>query len=175
MNKQREGIKPQDVLVLSKIIAIQNEVFKQLDLALELGISQAEIAHSLNRLKRAGLLNENKKKLNKLAVIEFFKHVLKFLFPVELEGSARGISIGPSADFIKRKVRNDDFGIVVEDIDGKDKGVAVVPIYKTVAKAIKNDEKLYKIICLVDIFRGLGSVRHRQVAEAEFNKIILGK
>lgn len=175
MKRENKGIKSQDVLVLSKLISNKDKVVKQMDLARDLNLSQAEIANSLERLKKASLIDESKKKVNKLTAIEFYKYVLKFLFPIEYDGPGRGVAAGPSADFVKEEVLNDELGHVWLDGKGETRGMLVRPIYPTVVESVKSDSVLYKLMCLVDILRGLGGKRHKIFAETELSKIILGK
>ena len=62
---------------------------------------------------------------------------------------------------------------MVEDVNGKDMGLAIKPIYHSVAKVIRENDLMYRLLCSIDILRGLGGVRHKQVAESELTKIIL--
>ena len=174
MKRENKGVKPQDILLLSKLITLGEEQMRQIDLAIELDISQAEVANSLERLKRAGLIDDTKKRVNRLAAIEFFKHAIKFLFPIEYEAPSRGILIGPSAEFVKKAAKGkSDMIYIVEDVNGKDMGLAIKPIYHSVAKVIRENDLMYRLLCSIDILRGLGGVRHKQVAESELTKIIL--
>jgi hypothetical protein len=176
MKRENKGIKPQDILLLSKLISLNGMHERQIDLATDLDLSQAEVANSLERLKRASLIDETKKNVNRLAAIEFFKHAIKFLFPIEYDAPSRGVLIGPSAEFIRKEVRSrDDMSYILEDLNGESSGVSIRPIYPSVLKAIKGNEMMYQLLCLVDVLRGLGGVRHRQFAETEISKIILRK
>ncbi len=57
----QSGLKPQDILLLLKLIANNRVNLRQLDFAMALGLSQAEVAYSLDRLKKSGLIDESKK------------------------------------------------------------------------------------------------------------------
>ena len=170
-------IKPQDVLVLAKLIILQNqEKSPQKELAKSLGLSQAEVSNALTRLKMAGLLSDSKTHIKKLAAIEFIKHALKFMFPIRYSGMDRGILAGPSTAFVKEKViTSDGPDIIWQDSSGKNRGLCVGPIYPTVTFAVKKDPELYRLLTIIELFRGLGSTRHLHVASIWLDEMVKGK
>jgi len=170
-------LKSQDILVLAKLITLQNqEQYSQKDLALSLGLSQPEVSNALNSLRTAGLLSDSKAHLKKLAAIEFIKHALKFMFPIRYSGMDRGILAGPSTDFVKEKVISGDGpDIIWPDPSGKNRGLCVSPIYPTVTFAVKKDPELYRLLTIMELFRGLGSTRHLQVASIWLDEMVKGK
>jgi translation elongation factor EF-1beta/biotin operon repressor len=175
MKRESKGIKSQDILILMKLITLKGSPFRQVDLSSSLGISQAEIAYSLDRLKFSGLINEDKKKVNKLNSIEFLLHAVKFMFPMEYDAPARGIKVGPSSDMIRKEVKEKlDMDFVIPTLDGENVGFGIKPIYATTGKVVQSDEKVYELVNLVDILRGLGGVRHKKFAETKLRQIILG-
>jgi hypothetical protein len=171
---ERRQLRPQDILVLSKLVGLKGELRKQIDLANQLGISQSEIVHSLKRLNSAGLYNKDLKSVNRLSVIEFIEHAIKFIFPIEHGGYSRGIRTGESSEFLDGKIMGNEFKFVWPNEDGEHKGISINPIYSTVAFAVKSDELLKKILNIVDVFRGSGSVRLKKIASTELRKVVLG-
>ena len=84
-------LKPQDVAILIKILARDpKNDWRQLDLAVELSLSQGEIAKALSRLNKAGLIND--KRVHRSAALEFIIHALKYVFPAEVGSLAVGTS-----------------------------------------------------------------------------------
>jgi hypothetical protein len=167
------GIRPQDILLLLKLIASEGRKLRQLDLAMELGLSQAEIAYALGRLKNAGLVDESKKRVQKLAVIELVSHALKYFYPAEFGSFARGVPTGHSArPMVGKLMVEENLDWVWPSPEGERRGIALVPIYETVPSAAKNDPELYELLALVDSIRA-GSVRERKIAEEEFRKRVL--
>lgn len=173
---ERKLIRPQDVLVLSKLIEMKNSDFKQLELALELGISQAEIVHSLKRLELVGLYNKKNKSINKLSIIEFIEHAIKFIFPIEMKAYSRGIGTNESSEFLKGKIsRPEGVDYVWPSEKGKQRGIVVTPLYHSVPSVVENNKILKKILNIIDIFRGSTSVRVKKIASTELRKLVLGK
>ncbi|HND12218.1 MAG TPA: hypothetical protein PLY80_17380, partial [Pseudomonadota bacterium] len=85
--RSQAGMKPQDVLVLLKLVVWKEKFvrlpsgwqgyrrrsgsWRQLDLASELGLSQAEVTHSLNRSRVARLIDADKREPMRLALCDF--------------------------------------------------------------------------------------------------------
>jgi DNA-binding Lrp family transcriptional regulator len=164
-------LKPQDIVVLAKLVT--DEVWPtQKDIANALELSQSEISHSLKTLELVGLINIFQKRINKLAVQEFIVHAVKFFYPPEKHGIGRGIKVGPSYSYFSKKVHSDEFDYVWPDPDGESKGVIVSPLISRLSKTIKANEKLFLLLNIIEVFRGLGGVRHQQVAQKALKEIL---
>jgi len=176
MSKSIPTLKSQDILILAKIIVLEDtENSMQKELAETLSISRPEVSNALKRLRNVGLLSDSRNHVKKLAAIEFIKHAIKFMFPIKYSGMDRGILAGPSADFVKESVLyNDEVNLIWPDPLGKHRGLSVPPIYPTAVQAVKKDKKLYRLLTLIDLFRGLGSTRHLQVGSLWLDEIIKG-
>ncbi|MDE3253421.1 MAG: hypothetical protein KGO92_11485, partial [Bacteroidota bacterium] len=61
--KAHNGMRPLDIVVLLKIIAMGDKYWNHQSLAKSLYISQSEISESLNRSAFAGLMNPEKKRV----------------------------------------------------------------------------------------------------------------
>ena len=66
-------MRPQDVAILLKIVLLGKNEWQYQDLARSLYISGAEVNTSLNRSKLAGLIDHNRKRVNKQALYEFLQ------------------------------------------------------------------------------------------------------
>ncbi len=171
----QSGLRPQDVLLLLKLVASERQELRQLDLAMALGLSQAEVAYALDRLKRAGLVDESKKKVHRLALIELVSHAIKYFYPPVFGSFERGIATGHSTKPLKGKlVVDENLEWVWPDPDGDRRGLALVPLYASVPLAARQDAKLYELLALVDSIRA-GGPRERKMAEEEFKKRVLQK
>lgn len=162
------GIKPQDVLLMMKLVSEPDVVQKQL--ATDLQISQAEISHALQRLRKSHLINSSGKVI-KEACIEFLVHAVKYIFPAEVSSPAVGIPTSyahPEFKFIK--YGNDEVPIWPL-AEGRVKGITLIPIYPTLPDACLRDKKLYKLSCFVEMIRA-GRTRERNIAEKELAKFI---
>ena len=76
---------------------MRNRNWKQSEIADELGISRAEVCHSLDRCAEVGLLDENKRVPQKAALLEFIQYGLKYVFPAKPGPLCRGIPTSHSA------------------------------------------------------------------------------
>lgn len=171
--KGRLNLRPQDSLVLLKLVSAEKSHWRQVDLAQDLGLSQSEIANALVRLRRAGLVNDEKKKALRLATVDFTLYGLKYFYPAELGSLVRGMPTGHSAKPLKgRLIVEDDSEWVWPDPDGKVRGIALLPIYETAPFAAKKDPALYELLALVDSVRA-GGARERKLAEEAFRKRLL--
>lgn len=162
--RQNRVIKPQDVVILGKLISAKVWP-SQKEIGDSLKLSQAEVSHALKTLGHVGLINLTTKKINKLAITEFITHALKYLYPIEKKGTGRGILIGPSSSTFKGKVQSDEYNYIWPDSNGDSKGIVVTPLLPELSSSVMENEILYKFLNVVEIFRGLGGVRHIQEAQ----------
>jgi hypothetical protein len=169
--RQNRVIKPQDVVILGKLIS-EKAWPSQKEIGDSLKLSQAEISHALKTLDQIGLINLTTKKINKLAVTEFITHALKFLYPIEKKGTGRGILIGPSSSTFKGKVQSDEYNYIWPDPNGDSKGIVVTPLLPELSNSVKENDILYTFLNVVEIFRGLGGVRHIQEAQKILKDIL---
>ena len=59
MKSQIQALKPQDILLLLKIVSEDNALWNQKPIAEALGLSQSEVSEAVARCKYAGLLDPN--------------------------------------------------------------------------------------------------------------------
>ncbi len=172
----RKHLRPQDILILAKLVEFKGADFKQKDLAEEIGLSQSEVVHALSRLDFVSLYDKKNNRLNRLEVIHFLENAVKYLFPLEMGDFSRGIKTGLSSKFLKNKIRGgEDLDYVWPSGNGKVKGIAVKPVFETVPQLVEENEFLMKLLNIIDIFRGRFSKRVTEVASTELRKLVLGK
>jgi len=169
--RQNRVIKPQDIVILGKLIS-EKLWPSQKEIADSLNLSQAEISHALNTLDHIGLINLSNKKINKLAITEFVTHALKYLYPIEKKGTGRGILIGPSSSIFKEKVRSDDYNYIWPNSNGDSKGIIVTPLLPELSSTVLSNEIMCQFLNVVEVFRGLGGVRHVQEAQKILKDIL---
>lgn len=162
------GIKPQDVLVMMKLLASPS--LSQKELADQLYISQAEISHGLKRLKTSNLLNPEGNVINQ-SCLEFLVHAVKYIYPAQFGAPSLGIPTSYAHPNFKF-VRYDPSQIYVWPYaEGKVRGIVLIPIYSTLPQACLIDENLYKIASLVEMIRS-GRAREQQIGSEELEKIV---
>ena len=169
--KSHNGMRPQDVVILLKIITIKKDNWQYRELSAQLAISISEISESLVRSSMAGLVDASRRIVHRQALMEFIEYGLHYVFPQVPGTFVNGIPTAHSHEFFKN-VFESDLPFVWPDENGSVRGLAVIPLYKGVTIAAKNDDKLYKLLACVDVIR-VGRVREVKLALKELNKLIL--
>lgn len=169
--RKHKGIRPHDLVILLKIITLSEKKWYNKDIAQSLYISPSEVSESLNRSVIAKLIDYNKERVNRQNLMEFIKHGLRYVFPAETGTMVRGIPTAHSYSFMKQHIKS-ELQYVWPDIKGETRGLAIQTLYGNQVKAVKEDEKLYKLLALVDVLR-IGKVREVKIATKELEKMIL--
>ncbi|WP_281336132.1 hypothetical protein [Flavobacterium eburneipallidum] len=173
MIASKYNMKPQDILVLLKIIALDNKEWQQLTLAQELNMSQSEISQSLQRSKYAQLVDFSGKKVNKVAFYEFLIHGLSYVFPQRPAAVVRGIATAHSAAPINEMIQATE-AYVWPYAKGNTRGQAVIPLYSSAIEASLKDAALHELLAMTDVLR-VGSTREKEIARVELKKRILNE
>lgn len=169
--KSHNGMRPQDILILLKIITLGEVKWQYRDLAADLSISVSEISESLARSHLAGLVDETRRRVHRQSLMEFIEHGLHYVFP-QLPGTlVTGTLTGHSHPFFKN-IFESESNYVWADPQGKDRGLAIQPLHKEVPVAVKKDDTLYKLLACIDVIR-IGRVREIKLAVSELKKYIL--
>lgn len=163
-------MRPQDIAILMKIIAIGNSDWRLTDLSNSMFISLSEISESLNRSRIAELIDYNKNNVNRQNLFEFLEHGIKYVFPVEPGSIVKGIPTAHSHPFMKKHF-NSELNYVWREPMGDFMGLVIDPFYPKQVEAIKLDPKFYKLLALIDVIR-VGRVREKKIAVLELHKII---
>lgn len=175
-------MKSQDIVLLLKLVSLRKQEKEAVSaaqytvrgLADETGISKSEVSNALNRCTKVGLLKQDRTThypcANVKALSEFIVYGLKYVFPAEMKEVTRGIPTSFAAPVLSDKIMTAGELIYVwPDAEGKKKGQAVVPLCKSIARAVTRDQLLYEYLALVDAIR-LGNPREVEVAVTELHK-----
>lgn len=163
-------MRPHDVVILLKIIAIDNENWMMKDIANQLHISSSEVSESLNRSVWAGLLNNDKRRIFKSALLDFITHGLKYVYPQKPGAMVRGIRTAHSAPALSSEISSEQ-NYVWPYAEGDARGFAIEPLHPNVPRACLEDHKLYELLALLDAIR-IGNTREQNLAIDELNKRI---
>ena len=161
------NIKPQDVLIVLKILA-SGWPGSFASLGKQLGISASEANAAFHRARRAGLINPLSEQPNKHAVAELMIHGLKYVLAVRPGGRTRGMRTGFAAAPLARhfNVAADDPDLLVwPHPEGESAGLEIRPICRSAPVAARQDAQLYEWLVLADALRGAGRSRERELAE----------
>ncbi len=160
-------LRPQDVVVLTKLLAYGGRRPPMAQIAMDLSISSSEVHAALKRLAASGLISGdaegNRPRL--AAVQEFLVHGLKYAFPAKRGEVTRGVPTSYAAPPLNKQIQpGPDLPPVWPFPEGQQRGVGLEPLYKTVPAAALRDRVLYELLALIDALRE-GRARERQLAE----------
>ncbi|SEQ59468.1 hypothetical protein SAMN05421824_2061 [Hyunsoonleella jejuensis] len=160
--KKHSGMRPQDIAVLLKIAAKGEQKWYMKDLSFELGISASEISESINRSVIAGLIASNKKRLMKLALLDFLEYGLRYVYPQRPGSLVRGLPTAHAAPPLNSKIESNE-PYVWPYARGTVRGQAIEPLYPNVAEACLKDSVFYEFMALCDALR-VGRAREKNLA-----------
>lgn len=169
--KKHSGLRPQDIVILLKIIALEGQSWMMKDLAHSLGISSSEVSESLNRSVLSGFIDPSKKNVFRKSLLEFLQHGLKYVYPQRPGTITRGIPTAHSAPPLKNHFKSEE-NFVWPSAQGNERGLAIEPLYPGVIQAVQNDKQLYELLILLDAIR-VGKVREQQMAMDYLEKKLL--
>lgn len=167
--KKHNGMRPQDIVVLLKIIALKDNNWRNIDIANALQISPSEVSEALNRCKIAKLIDSKKKKVHINSFKEFLIYGLKYVFPVEPGSMVKGIPTAHSAAPIKEHISQGVDNYVWPYAKGNKRGQAIEPLYKKLPAVVQDDTLFYELLVIIDTIR-VGRIREIRIAVKELEK-----
>jgi len=165
----QQSLKPQDVLVLAKLVTRPGRRPTMAQLAAELGLSASQVHASLKRLQTSRLVASPTEGGRPLvhAVEEFLIYGLKYVFPAQRGEITRGIPTAHAAPPLNQHFAlGADLPPVWPDPEGEVRGTSLEPLHKMVPVAVRKDPALYELLALIEALRD-GRARERQLAERE--------
>ena len=158
------GLRPQDIALLLKIVAHPNQAWLGKDLAQALYLSASEVSESLARCRFSRLLATDPHTLTvyRRALLDFLCFGLPYAFAVQPGAPARGLATGASAPPLLQTFGAEP-AYVWPSAVGNQWGIAVEPLYPQAAAAAAQDEQLYALLTLADALR-LGRPREVSLA-----------
>lgn len=160
--RNHNGMRPQDVVVLLKVMLMEATEWQGKDLARALFLSPAEISFSLRRCQYARLLDGTGRRVARRTFTEFLLYGLPVVFPTQPGAQARGLPTAHSAVPLRQQMVAEQI-YVWPDAAGEDWGAAIMPLYPKVPDAARADAHLYELLALTDALR-VGRPRERQLA-----------
>lgn len=168
--RKHNGMRPQDVVILLKIIALNEKEWLMKDLALSLRVSASEVTESLERSAIAGLIAADKTRVMRDNLLEFLVHGLRYVFPAQVGPVMHGLATAHSAAPLDAHIVGFDT-FIWPLIDGPHHGSSVVPLIKTVPQAALDDPRLYELLALTESLR-TGRVREKNIAAKLLEQIL---
>jgi len=185
-------MKSQDIVILLKLLSLEEQEelgllhdlnglsgsvdpYAVRSLESSLGISKTEVSASLNRSTSSALATKVHGRIrpNRRNLYEFIAHGLKYVFPAKPGAPQRGTPTAFAAPMLDGQLISAGEDIYVWPYaHGKKRGLAVKPLYGSVAEAVLKDERLYEYLALVDAIR-LGNQREANLAQKKLEQRLL--
>ncbi len=165
-------LKPQDVVILLKLVAIGKEDWSFSTLATALYMSPSEVHAGIHRAIAARLAVKTTDRIKPAIrnLEEFLLHGLRYVFVPDQGEITRGMpTIHAGPPLSQMLVSSGDPPPVWPDPEGNVRGQSFSPLYKSVPKAARQDRQLYELLVLTDAIRG-GRSREREIAVKEIQK-----
>jgi hypothetical protein len=156
------AMKPQDVLVLFKLLLEDGKPWTQISIAKALMMSQSEVSESLARSGYARLLYEKGRKVTRQPFVDLLQYGIAMIFPQQTGSVVRGIPTAHSAPPLSSLIQSDE-QYVWPYAKGNVRGHSIQPLYNSVLPVIEQDRELYELLALVDALR-VGKAREKNLA-----------
>ncbi|HEX5036742.1 MAG TPA: hypothetical protein VFX30_06255 [bacterium] len=158
-------LKPQDILVLLKLISMGPKTWSYHELATSLGMSPSEVHAAIRRSVAAQLAIETKNNIypNISNLEEFLIHGLKYAFVPDRGELTRGFPTRYAAPPLLNSISSEEYPPVWPDPEGNTRGSSFSPLYNSAPKAALMDKSLYALLVIIDALRG-GSAREKELA-----------
>jgi hypothetical protein len=166
-------LKPQDLVLALKLVAIGGDAWTQPNVARALHMSAGEVNHGLKRLSACRLYIATERRVARASLQELLVSGLRYVFPAQLGLLGRGMPTAFSVEPLASKLRlGEDDGVVWEVANArlqKLRGRVIEPLYPSAPLAAAEDPKLHELLALADALR-VGRARERGIARAELEK-----
>jgi DNA-binding Lrp family transcriptional regulator len=162
-------MRPHDVVILLKMITLEDRKFTFAEIASALQISEGEVSFAMERNLTAGLVSADKTRVNKLALRDFLIYGLKYVFPPQIGATTRGIATAFSAYPVNQHIAESKEHFVWKYYKGTKRGNSIAPLYDKIPKFIETQPELYEFLAIIDTLR-IGKAREIEIAIQELNK-----
>ncbi len=154
-------LKPQDVVVLTKLVTLGDPQVPIHRLASDLFMSPSEVHHAIHRAAEAKLLRvvehrvqAHEKIVNREGLLELALTGLKYIFPVQPLSHATGMPTGWAAPvLLGTQPEHAALPPVWPTDEGPLQGLAVPPLYRCVPKVAAQDPQFYALMAAIDAIR----------------------
>ena len=165
-------LKPQDVVILLKLVAIGKADWSFSSLSVDLFMSSSEVHAGIRRAMAANLAVKIIDRVTPAihSLEEFIIYGLRYVYVPDRGEMTRGMpTLYAGPPLSQMLVPSNDPPPVWPDPEGEVRGQSFSPLYKSVPKAARQDRQLYELLVLTDAIRG-GRAREREMAIKEISK-----
>lgn len=164
-------MKPQDILIILKILIWKGSKWSIARLAESVGMSASETHAAIKRCEISGIYSPLTRMPIRSALEEFIIHGVKYAFPAEQAPPDRGMPTAHSAPPLSGMIAGGDEVYVWPYENGTVRGISISPLYSSVPFACEKDRELYEYLTLIDAIR-IGRAREKKLAEELIIKMI---
>ena len=159
-------LKPQDVVVLLKLVSIKGQSWSYIKLAKSLKMSSQSVYAAVFRAEYARLFDTGQRRVLRPALREMLNG-LRYFMPAKLGATARGIPTAWGAEPLLGHLNiSPDAAPVWPHPSGHARGPQLVPLHKGVPEAAVEDANFYELLALADALRA-GQPRDVELAKHE--------
>jgi DNA-binding Lrp family transcriptional regulator len=159
-------LRPSDVAVALRLAEVPEATYEVIQR--DLNISKSTAHQSVRRLQAAGLLRPESRTVNRLALLEFLEHGIRYAFPALRGALERGVPTAHAAQPLSDELDVVD-ALIWPSEHGDVMGTAIVPLYDHAAELPKRCPSLYGLLTLADALR-IGRSRDRKLALAKLRE-----
>ena len=171
-------LKPQDTVLALKYWSLRqdNQVSSVRDIAESIGISAGEVSKGAKRLVAARIVVERDARVfaESGALLEWLSYGLRYAYPQESVGYGRGMATSWNCPILKSEMIPPTPALVWPVSGGDFEGALIKPFHGSVPVAAAKDERLYRILSLLEAIRG-GKPRELAIARRILADVIKGK
>lgn len=128
-----------------------------------LGISTSTAFKSVQQLRTSGLMLPEGRRVNRLALLEFLEHGLRYAFPAEPGRMRNGVPTAHSGPVLARELDSGEEPYVWASANGPVRGREIVPLVPHASGLPQRSPQAYEALSLVDALR-VGRARERNLA-----------
>jgi hypothetical protein len=154
-------LSPIDIAVAVVLAEHPESKFEQL--AFVLGISVSKAFGAVQRLANAGLMLPEGRRVDRLALLEFLEHGIRYVFPAKPGHLKMGVPTAHSGPILSREIDNGGEVYVWPSSNGSARGREIVPLVPKASELPLRDPQAYEALSLVDALR-VGRARERTLA-----------
>jgi len=159
-------VKPQDLAVAFKLVALHQQRPPYRDLAKQMFLSQFEVHAAVKRLVAARLAREDDKGVWPILKVlqPFVVYGAAYAYPAVRTELTIGFPTAHGASPLNDQVLfANEFPPVWPHSEGKVRGPGILPLYANAPLAANEDRALYQLLALFDALR-IGQAREREMA-----------
>lgn len=161
-----------DIAVAVRLVEEPHSTYGQL--ACSLQISGSTAFNSVRQLEMSGLLfggstADGGRRVNRLALLEFLEHGLRYVFPAALGAIRLGVPTAHSSPVLAQLLSSESDECVWASKVGTVRGRTIEPLIPSAPLLATSSPGTYEILTLIDSLR-VGQVRERKIAIGELRQ-----